>query len=661
VTSTGTNAGSIKEQWIYDGATWVLVQGSYPVSSVVIDNTIANPSSATVIGRYIVPTTGLTGVFVGNANKYADYDGTTWTFTTPTTNTYVSISNGVNANQTWMYNGTTWAQTVASPSLNVPNWTLNGSYVAGDCRLYTDGQPYLANGTIAANTAFAIGTTGATWRPIMPLTTSSTVTANAGTTTLATVNELVCTVTGTTTHTIKLPPANLLQIGAQFTIINSSTGTITFQNNAAVLLRTLAALDYVTVSLSNNTTAAGVWNIIAYGNIMGAYYRLDGTSLPVASLNMNSNKVTGMANPTAAQDGMTLSYANSAYYKLDGTSAPTAALNMNSQKITGLADPSAAQDAVTRNYADTLRYMTANPIMTANTTVIDGLTYIATSNSAHPTYPQWKCFNNLNTGVDGWVTDTNNPNNVWVQLQYPASLSMSGFYICARNYGGRSITSWKVQASNDGTTFTDIVPANTTLFDAGFMNKFTFTASAKYAYWRFYIITSTGSTDVGVATLQWIPTSSERFLKKNSSGYIPKLTSNTNYLGFTPSASSELNASWIAANAFAGVYGTDWATAGVSTNFWLKIACPNAVRIWKIALRGKNGNAELIYNWRIEASNDNSVWSIVYTAPNPTNLNNTYQEFLFDSVSKFQYYRINRHQCTDHQPRTVCIPNIFIR
>lgn len=112
-------------------------------------------------------------------------------------------------------------------------------------------------------------------------------------------------------------------------------------------------------------------------------------------------------------------------------------------------------------------------------------------------------------------------------------------------------------------------------------------------------------------------------------------------MGFTPSASSELNASWIAANAFSGVYGTEWATAGVSTNFWLKITCPNAVRIWKIALRGKSTNAEQIYNWRIEGSNDNSVWSIVYTAPNPTYLNNTYQEFLIDSVSKFQYYRIN--------------------
>jgi hypothetical protein len=319
---------------------------------------------------------------------------------------------------------------------------------------------------------------------------------------------------------------------------------------------------------------------------------------------------------------------------------------MNQHYITDLHDPTNDKDAANKIYADALSYMTAYPIMTANTTTVDGLTYIASSSSVSGSggYLPWRCFQNFNTGVDAWVAAGNA--NEWVQLQYPAPISMSGFNIIARNYPGRHITSWKVQASNDGTTFTDVVTTNTTVFEAAILKKFTFSASAKYLYWRFYIISSVGSIDVGIGLLQWIPTLSDRYLKKCHVGYAPRLTANTNYRGFTVSASSEYSSNYIAANAFKGDYVSgngsngEWATNGVSVNFWIKIALPTAVRTWKFGFRGRDGNTERLYNWRIEGSNDNSNWISLYTAPNPTYLGSTYQEFLVDSVGKFQYYRL---------------------
>jgi hypothetical protein len=180
--------------------------------------------------------------------------------------------------------------------------------------------------------------------------------------------------------------------------------------------------------------------------------------------------------------------------------------------------------------------MTAYPTMVANTTTVDGLTYIASSSSAvYGNYQPWKAFQNVVD--DGWVAVSNA--NEWIQMQYPAPISMSGFYIVARNISGRNITSWKVQASNDGTTFTDVVTTNNTAFNAGVLNKFTFSASAKYLYWRFYIVSYVGSVDVGIGMLQWIPTLADRYLKKCHVGYIPRLTANTNYRGFTATASSE--------------------------------------------------------------------------------------------------------------------------
>lgn len=158
---------------------------------------------------------------------------------------------------------------------------------------------------------------------------------------------------------------------------------------------------------------------------------------------------------------------------------------MNQHYIADLHDPNNNKDAANKIYVDASSYMITYPIMTANMTTMNGLTYTASSSSvAGGAYDAWNAFRNAVT--DGWVAATNA--NQWIQMQYPSPISMFGLYIVARNIAGRNITSWKVQASNDGVTFTDIVTTNTTIFNAGVLNKFTFVASAKYLYWRFFII-----------------------------------------------------------------------------------------------------------------------------------------------------------------------------
>ena len=110
-----------------------------------------------------------------------------------------------------------------------------------------------------------------------------------------------------------------------------------------------------------------------------------------------------------------------------------------------------------------------------------------------------------------------------------------------------------------------------------------------------------GSTDVGFDILQWIPTLTDRYLKKCHVSYVPRLTSNTTYLGFTPSASSEFNSTYIAANAFNGDFtANNWSTAGIRTNFRIEIAYPSPVKTWKFGFRGYVSNYERILNWRIE-------------------------------------------------------------
>ncbi len=77
-------------------------------------------------------------------------------------------------------------------------------------------------------------------------------------------------------------------------------------------------------------------------------------------LNMNSQKITNLANATSGADAMNKTTADARYYAattaLNSITAPTAALSMNSYKITSLADATSATDALNRQTADSRYY-----------------------------------------------------------------------------------------------------------------------------------------------------------------------------------------------------------------------------------------------------------------------------------------------------------------
>jgi hypothetical protein len=134
----------------------------------IIDNSITDPDNITAIGRYIVPASGNTGVFVGESNDYADYNGTSFTFTVPTNNDKAVITTGPNAGNVYIFStGATSGWTLSSQSsvLSTSNWASGSSYKQFDLVIYQNFL-YQANGDIPANTAFTPGTSGATWKAI---------------------------------------------------------------------------------------------------------------------------------------------------------------------------------------------------------------------------------------------------------------------------------------------------------------------------------------------------------------------------------------------------------------------------------------------------------------------------------------------------------------
>lgn len=111
----------------------------------VIDNTIGNPALITDFGgSYIVPATGLSGAFVGQANQLAQSSdgGATWTFTAPASGTRKTITSGTNAGATYQWNGTAWVVTVTTAPigsvLKVTTWNGTADVVlSGTSTNYT--------------------------------------------------------------------------------------------------------------------------------------------------------------------------------------------------------------------------------------------------------------------------------------------------------------------------------------------------------------------------------------------------------------------------------------------------------------------------------------------------------------------------------------------
>ena len=123
-------------------------------------------------------------------------------------------------------------------------------------------------------------------------------------------------------------------------------------------------------------------------------------------------------------------------------------------------------------------------------------------------------------------------------------------------------------------------------------------------------------------------------------------------LGFLVSASSELDSRYIAANAFdCCSRAVEWATNGENRNFHIEVKCPEFIRIWKVSLRGRNEtNGQQIFHWTINASANGRDFVVLYTAPNPTYLGNSVQQFLIDTPHKYNYYRLECIEAEEGNP-----------
>jgi hypothetical protein len=211
----------------------------------------------------------------------------------------------------------------------------------------------IVGSTVTANTGFVGGLTGNVTGNLTGNVTGNVngnltgnvtgnVTASSGTTTL---NDLVVNGTADFTNT-------------KLTNITTPTASSDAANKGYVDSTVAAVIDSAPAALDTlNELAAALGDD---ANFAGTVTTALATKLPLAggtmtgAIAMGTSKITGLGDPTSAQDAATKTYVDTAdALKLNLTGGTmSGAIAMGTNKITGLGDPTLAQDAATKTYVD---------------------------------------------------------------------------------------------------------------------------------------------------------------------------------------------------------------------------------------------------------------------------------------------------------------------
>ena len=349
------------------GVTGVTTLGTANITSVDLNS---GAIDSTTIGA-ATPAAGTFTTLTANTSLTAasadinggTIDGTTIGATSASTGAFTTLS----------ATGTSTLSTVDINAGNIDGTTIGSSSAAAGSftTVSTSGQATLAtvdiNGgaidgaTIGASSPAAItGTTITATSFVGPVTGNVT-----GNLTGNVTGDLTGNVTGNITASSGSSTFNNVTINGTLNMDAATTATIT-NLSTPVASGDAASKGYVDTQVANLVDSApgtlDTLNELAAAldddpNFSTTITNSIATKLPLAggtmtgAIAMSTNKITGLGDPTAAQDAMTKAYADSNYLALSGGTM-TGAIDMGSAKITTTYTPTNAADLTTKTYVD---------------------------------------------------------------------------------------------------------------------------------------------------------------------------------------------------------------------------------------------------------------------------------------------------------------------
>jgi len=177
-------------------------------------------------------------------------------------------------------------------------------------------------------------------------------------------------------------------------------------------------------------------------------------------------------------------------------------LNMNNNSISNVKDPQNNGDAVNKSYVDAR--MNNSPLLvnlTGATANKNGAIVTASSNYS-TNYSAWKIWNftiAANQPNNEWGT-AGQVSNYWVMIQNVNAMLVWKCHLAGRLFESNQPNVWRIEGSNNGTTFTTLYSSNVALTTT--VQEFIFSPipTVAYKYFRFYAVSSvTASGNPGLS------------------------------------------------------------------------------------------------------------------------------------------------------------------
>ena len=305
--------------------------------------------------------------------------------------------------------------------------------------------------------------------------------------------------------------------------------------------------------------------------------------------------------------GVSLSQINDVFLKRDGENAATGDINLDSHKLINVGEPINDSDAATKNYVDDVG---ARKVSKTGDTITGNL--LLSIGSDH--LRMLGCHDLGDTG--GFLLYLGNEDNqIKSRKNHPILMQTNNGFICRLG---------DIDIIRFGRSSAD---TRTEVFDDLLMNQH-FIANLRDPH-----------SAQDAATKNYVDSAS----KKNLVGYIPPLESNNSRTGFVITASTN-RGGYLPYEAFNNTKNS-WLTSADNPTGWILIKCPEAVRIWRVALKARLFPNRNITAWYLSASNNGTTFTSLIgsqSAPSTTVLEGAAASPSFFEVTTnnlYQYYR----------------------
>lgn len=185
------------------------------------------------------------------------------------------------------------------------------------------------------------------------------------------------------------------------------------------------------------------------------------------------------------------------------SSANTKTVSVNAYSL----DPTALMAKEGNGYATitpiAATYEKATANMTSDTTPSGVVTASSQYDSDHA---KWYAFSTYCGGnIYTWLSETNDVTGAWLQYEFPTAVKITKIVTVNRNETNvRAVGTFKLQGSNDGTTFTDIQTCTIRSNAGHYRQEFNLSNSTAYLYYRLLVTApySQNDTNVGFARVE---------------------------------------------------------------------------------------------------------------------------------------------------------------